>query len=122
MAREIFEHKQLLAGEARDIITLPVAKGKYAIGDVVELVVTTGETGTTVAENYIKAAADAVIANDYAVCYENKEIAADGDTLVCVKQGYFNKNVLKINGAVASDESIKILNTKNIYVKDVTKY
>ena len=104
-----FKHGKLVAGEVYFIHRVKVAAGEYKVGDLLE---------TTDGLTYAKATADAKLANEYAVVAEAVTHEGAGE-VVCYKEGYFNKNVFKINGTVASDNSVEILKTKRIFVTTV---
>ena len=110
MNRETFEYKQLFAGEAYFITTVPVAAGEFKTGDL--MVTTDGKT-------WAKATtATAVIANHFAVCIEDATLEEAG-SVVTVKEGYFNSKVLKVAGEEATETVIEMLKTKNIFIKHV---
>jgi len=104
-----FKYGKLIAGEVNYIHRVKVGAGEYNVGDILE---------TTNGLTYAKATADAKLANEYAVVAEAVTLEAEGE-VVCYKEGYFNKNVAKINDMTASDNSIEILKTKRIFITTV---
>jgi hypothetical protein len=104
-----FKHGKLIAGEVNYIHRVKVSAGEYNVGDVLE---------TTDGLTYAKATTDASLTKEYAVVAEAVKLEVSGE-VVCYKEGYFNKNVTKINSKTASDNSIEILKTKRIFITTV---
>lgn len=104
-----FKYGKLIAGEVNYIHRVTAGAGTYKEGDVLE---------TTDGLTYAKATADAALNKEYAVVAQSVTLDAQGE-VVCYKEGYFNKNVVKINDTTASDNSIEILKTKRIFVTTV---
>ena len=104
-----FKHGKLIAGEVYFIHRVSAGAGTYNVGDVLE---------TTNGLTYAKATADASRTKEYAVVAQAVTLDGEGE-IVCYKEGYFNKNILKINDTTASDNSIEILKTKRIFVTTV---
>lgn len=106
---EEFKYGKLVAGEVNYIHRVKAGAGTYNVGDVLE---------TSDGLKYAKATTDASLTKEYAVVAEAVTLEADGE-VVCYKEGYFNKNVVKINNATASDNSIEILKTKRVFITTV---
>lgn len=104
-----FKHGKLIAGEVNYIHRVKAGAGTYNVGDVLET-----SNGLT----YAKATADASMTKEYCVVAEAVTLDEAGE-VVCYKEGYFNKNVAKINDTTASDNSIEILKTKRIFITTV---
>lgn len=126
MARETFNYGKLIAGETNYIVKVPVSAGTYKVGDVLECPVTyTGTVADSTATiaiaftgKYAKAAAEVKVENQYVVCYEDVT-AEDNQEIVCIKEGYFNENVIKVNNKEVTATGKAILLTKNIFVTKV---
>lgn len=101
--------KQLFAGEVNYIVELPVGAGEFKIGTL--LVSTDGKTWAPAT------AESAVIDNHFAISAEDKT-ATGADILIGYMEGYFNRNVVEVDGAEASDDVVEILKTKKIFIKD----
>lgn len=104
-----FKHGKLIAGEVNYIHRVTAGAGEYKEGDVLE---------TSDGLTYAKATADASLTKEYAVVAQAVTLDDSGE-VVCYKEGYFNKNVAKINGTTASENSIEILKTKRIFITNV---
>ena len=104
-----FKHSQLFTGEVNYIANVAVGAGAYAPGTL--LATTDGKTWT-------KASAVALNGN-YAVCGEAITLEGSGE-VVAYKGGYFNKRIVaEATGAgVITEDAVKILVTKDIYLKE----
>ena len=110
MAREVFEHSQLFAGEVDHIVRVPVSAATIKRGDVLEGTVESGVVATA----FKKATADAKVGNIYVVAAEDVENYT-GD-VVAYAGGYFDAAQIKINDAALTDASKLALMSSRIYV------
>ena len=110
MAREIFEHDQLFAGEVDHIVRVPVSGATINRGDVIVGKVTDG----AVAAAFEKATEDATVGNIYVVAAESV-VDYTGD-VVAYAGGYFDAAQIKINDAALTDASKLALMASRIYV------
>lgn len=102
-----FKHRQIFAGEVKGIVDVEVAAGTYKRGTLL---------ATTDGKSWSPATAVA-LGGHYAVCGEDIELEEAGK-VVAYRAGYFNKRLVEVNGAAASDDDAKILITKDIYLKE----
>ena len=110
MAREVFEHDQLFAGEVGHIVRVPVSGATLKRGDILVGTVTSG----AVATNFEKATEDAKAGNIYVVCAENKDNYTG--EVVAYADGYFDSAQVRINGTALSEASKLALMASKIYV------
>lgn len=100
-----FKHKQLFAGEVRDIIRLDVSAGEYKRGTLLS-----SEDGLVYAP-----ATEVALNGHYAICGDDVTLEDAGE-VVAYKHGYFNKSVVEVNGAEATADNVKILKTVDIFL------
>lgn len=110
MAREVFEHSQLFAGEAEHIVRVPVSNATIKRGDILVGAVTDGVVATA----FEKATEDAKVGNIYVVAAENVEDYTG--EVVAYAEGCFDSAQVKINDAAVSDASKLALMASKIYV------
>ena len=108
MNREEFKHGKLANGRIDYTFRVTASAESYAEGDILET-----SDGLTYAK-----AESVDITKHYVVCAE-ETILSDAGELVVYKGGYFNKAIVKVNGAEATADAINILKTQNIFVEDV---
>ena len=104
-----FKHSQLFTGEVNYIAKVKVAAGTYKPGTLL---------ATTDGKTWAKATAVALDGN-YAVCGEEITLEGAGE-LVSYKGGYFNKRIVEeaTGEDVITEDAVKILVTKDIYLKE----
>ena len=112
MAREVFEHDQLFAGEVDHIVRVPVSAATIKRGDVLEGTVTDGVVATT----FKKATADAKVGNIYVIAAESVDNHT-GD-VVAYAGGYFDADKVKINDKELTVASKLALMASRIYVEN----
>ena len=114
-----FKYGKLIAGEVNYIHRVPVDAGEYYEGEILE---------TTDGITYAKVNKE-TLANDF----NNKEFAVvaqavtleDAGEVVCYKEGYFNQNIINVDGSIAADysEGFEIIRdlfkTKRIFITTV---
>ena len=105
-----FKYGKLAAGEVNFIFRADVAAGAYKTGELLETA--DGLTWTK--------ATDVKVGGMYAVVAGDVTLTDAGE-VVCYKEGYFNANILTVNGAKATANMAKILKTKNIFVTAVAE-
>ena len=110
MAREVFEHTQLFAGEVGHIVRVPVSAATIKRGDVLEGTVTSGAVATA----FKKATADAKVGNIYVVAAEN--VSNYTGEVVAYADGCFDAGQVKINDTAVSAASKLALMASKIYV------
>ena len=110
MAREVFEHSQLFAGEVDHIVRVPVSSATIKRGDVLIGTVTSG----TVASAFAKATEDAKVGNIYVVAAE--DVTDYTGDIVAYAGGCFDSAQIRINDAEVSDASKLALMASQIYV------
>lgn len=110
MAREIFEHDQLFAGEVGHIVRVPVSGATVKRGDILVGTVTSG----AVATNFAKATEDAKAGNIYVVCAE--DVTAYTGEVVAFADGYFDAGKVKINDKELTAASKLALMASKIFV------
>ena len=104
-----FKHGKLVAGEVYFIHRVSAVAGTYKVGDLLE---------TSDGLTYTKATS-VTLGKEYAVVAEDEVTLEAKGEIVCYKEGYMNKNVVKVNDAEASADAIEILKTKRIFVTTV---
>ena len=110
MAREVFEHSQLFAGEVGHIVRVPVSAATIKRGDILVGTVTDG----VVATNFVKATEDAKVGNIYVVAANDvKDYTGE---VVAYASGCFDSAVAKINDAAISEASKLALMASQIYI------
>ena len=110
MAREVFEHSQLFAGEVEHIVRVPVSAATINRGDVLVGAV----SGGVVATAFAKATEDAKVGNIYVIAAEDVENYTG--EVVAYAEGCFDSAQVKINDAAISEASKLALMASKIYV------
>lgn len=110
MAREVFEHDQLFAGEVGHIVRVPVSGATIKRGDVLVGTVASGKVGTA----FAKATADATVGNIYVVCAD--DVTNYTGEVVAFADGYFDAGKVKINDKALTDASKLALMASKIFV------
>lgn len=110
MAREVFEHSQLFAGEVEHIVRVPVSAATINRGDVLVGTVSSGVVSTT----FAKATADAKVGNIYVIAAESVENYTG--EVVAYAEGCFDAAQVKINDAAVNEASKLALMASKIYV------
>lgn len=108
--KQEFKYGKLAAGKIEFVFKVNASAGTYAEGDILE---------TADGLTYAKATA-VDISKHYAVCAEDTTLSGKGE-LVAYKGGYFNKNIVTVNGAEVSADAVEILKTQNIFIEDVAE-
>ena len=111
MAKEVFEHSQLFAGEVGHIVRVPVSAATINRGDVLVGTVTDG----VVASTFAKATADAKVGNIYVIAAEN--VNNYTGEVVAYAEGDFDSAQVKINDAALTEASKLALMASKIFVK-----
>ena len=112
MAREVFNHSQLFAGEVGHIVRVPVSGATVKRGDILVGAVNSGVVATA----FEKATADAKVGNIYVVCAE--DVANYSGDVVAFADGCFDAAQVKINDKALTDASKLALMASHIYVLD----
>lgn len=110
MAREVFEHSQLFAGEVEHIVRVPVSGATIKKGDVLVGAVTSGVVATA----FAKATADAKVGNIYVVAAE--DVTNYTGDVVAYGEGCFDSAQVRINDKELTDASKLALMASHIYV------
>lgn len=110
MAREVFEHSQLFAGEVGHIVRVPVSGATIKRGDILEGTVAEGVVATA----FKKATADAKVGNIYVVAAE--DVTDYTGEVVAYASGCFDSAVAKINDKAISEASKLALMASQIYI------
>lgn len=110
MAREVFEHSQLFAGEVGHIVRVPVTAATIKRGDVLVGTVADGVVATA----FAKATEDAKVGNIYVIAAEN--VTNHTGEVVAYADGCFDAAQVKINDAALTEASKLALMASKIYV------